>query len=221
MPEAGKGELFGEPIPVASLGGVLVELGQGGIDMRLALACLVVGGLTGSVLAGEVDDRGHNEIVVDIPSGTVGGQLGDPLNTVITLSGGDIQEYVQISAIGWDFGLLMVDPWWFSDVRVRVSNDSGDQYVFAPGAGDDFGGINSYSSNGLMSLVDLGEAFYVGADHSISIEFFNPNETNGGIFGDVDALILGGSMTIGTRVPAPGVLGLFATVGVLASRRRR
>lgn len=189
--------------------------------MRYALACIMVCGVTGQAICGVVDTRGHNEVHVDIPGGAIYGQAGDPLNTVIAVSGDGIHEYVQVSAIAWDFGLFMQNDWWFSQMRVRISNDSGDQYVFAPGADDDFGGINSYSSDGLISLVGSGDTFFVGADNTVYIEFFNPFDPNGGILDDLDAIILGGSMTIGTRVPAPGTLGLLSACMLLAARRSR
>lgn len=183
--------------------------------MKHVLVCLVVGGLWCPALAG------HFQTTVDVQNAIVSGAIGDPGNTVIALSGEGIQEYVQVSAIGWDVSLLTLGDSWFSDVRVRVSNGDGDFFDIAPGPGDDSGGIGGYSSNGLISVVDSGDAFFVGFDHTVYLEFFDSFDQQNGVFGVPDALVLDGSITIGTRVPAPGVLGLFAAGGLLASRRRR
>jgi hypothetical protein len=56
------------------------------------------------------------------------------------------------SGIGWDVQLTAYSPSWLSEIAVLITNVNGEGYILRPGAGDTFGGTQSYSSGGLNDL---------------------------------------------------------------------
>jgi hypothetical protein len=52
------------------------------------------------------------------------------------------------SGIGWDVQLTAYSPSWLSEIAVLITNVNGEGYILRPGAGDTFGGTQSYSSGG-------------------------------------------------------------------------
>ena len=57
-----------------------------------------------------------------------------------------------LSGFGWEVQLTAFPPSWLSEIAVLVTNVNGEGYVLRPGAGDTFGGTQSYSSGGLNDL---------------------------------------------------------------------
>jgi hypothetical protein len=48
--------------------------------------------------------------------------------------------------------LTATSPSWLSEIAVLITNVNGEGYILRPGAGDTFGGTQSYSSGGLNDL---------------------------------------------------------------------
>jgi hypothetical protein len=193
--------------------------------MRFVLIVSAFGVLCSGSMCGVVDDRGHYPVEVDVGGAMIYGGIGDSFNTVITVPKQmAIQEYVYVSAIGWDVGLQTFGGAWLSDATVRVSNNGGDFFDVAIGGTDDFSGAGSYSSGGLVNIHEQGVGFFIGDDDSVHLEFFSSWDEQTGIFGGLDHILASGSLiTIGTRLepPAPASVFLLGMASTFAFQRRR
>jgi hypothetical protein len=125
-----------------------------------------------------------------------------------------------ITGIGWDVELVtLISPSWLSEIAVAFENSSGFQLSLAPGAGDNFGGTDTYSSGGVIDLIGLGLNFNLGADGILGLDFFESFDD----FGDqAEGLWKQGAITIQYEViPAPGAFAVLGLGGLVAARRRR
>lgn len=121
-----------------------------------------------------------------------------------------------VTAIGWDVQIQTVGSSWLSEVTIGIE----DELFLTPGIGDDFAGTNSYSSGGLIDLVDLDLAFFVDG-FSLDIEIF---ESFDDVNDEIDAVFGQGSVLYVQTVltpPTPGTAGALTIAGLFASRRRR
>ncbi|MGJ8637410.1 MAG: hypothetical protein ACSHX5_11240 [Phycisphaerales bacterium] len=122
-----------------------------------------------------------------------------------------------IFAIGWDVQIQTIGSSWLSEVTINLD----DELFITPGIGDDFAGTMSYSSGGMINLIDLGKDFFVNGDGILSLEIF---ESFDDVPDAIDAVFGPGSkfyiQTVLTP-PTPGTAGVLAIAGLVASRRRR
>ncbi len=152
--------------------------------------------------------------------------LGDPLNERFTLALG---SGAHITGIGWDVTLFADAPSFLSEMVVAFGTTSNPYFVFlTPGVADNFPGIESYSSGGIVDLVGLGLDFFLDGDGLLQLEFFEDFDD---YFNDWDGIWEAGLIDIEYStgddpdpVPTPGALGLLlAGAGLLgfAGLRRR
>ncbi len=79
----------------------------------------------------------------------------------------------------------------------------------------------SYSSGGMIDLIEIGKDFFVNGDGILSLEIF---ESFDDVPDAIDAVFgLGSEFYIQTVLtpPTPGTAGALAVAGLVASRRRR
>ncbi|MFN7175066.1 MAG: hypothetical protein ACK4MT_10265, partial [Thermaurantiacus tibetensis] len=85
--------------------------------------------------------------------------LGDPLNEVYTIL---LAPNASVIGIGWDVTLFADSPSWLSEMVVSFGGTSSVYDVFlTPGVLDNFPGLETYSSGGIVDLVGLGLNFNV------------------------------------------------------------
>lgn len=139
--------------------------------------------------------------------------LRNPVNIVQNVNLG---ANAQVIGIGWDVTIETVGFSWRSEVRIAFENTGINTGVFlAPGT-DASPGFGSYSSGGILSLVDLNLDFVVDADGLLRLEFWETFVDNPG---SADA-ILNGTLTV-QYIPTPGALAVLGLGGLVATRRRR
>lgn len=152
--------------------------------------------------------------------------LGDPINERFTLALG---SGAHITGIGWDVTLFADSPSFLSEMVVAFGTTSNPYFVFlTPGVTDNFSGIESYSSGGIVDLIGLGLDFFLDADGMLQLEFFEDFDD---FLNDWDGIWEAGFIDIEYStgddpdpVPTPGALGLLlAGAGLLgfAGLRRR
>jgi PEP-CTERM motif len=150
-------------------------------------------------------------------------ERGDEDNQVFNLMVGAGAEMV---GIGWDVTLFGKSPSWLSELSVSFGSTDEPYRVFlSPGGGpdgDQVPGTASYSSDGIVDLVDQGLNFNVGADGKLRLEFYEgfddlPDEWDG----RWESGTL--SIQINSPIPEPSTYGLMALglVGLAAAGRRR
>ena len=151
--------------------------------------------------------------------------FGSPLNEVFFLNIGANSEVI---GLGWDVLLFADSPSWLSEPVVSFGSSSNLAFVnLTVGVGDNFPGTQSYSSIGLIDLVDSGLSFTVDADGLLRLEFW---ESFNDFPDDWDAIWESGTISIeyapvgsGGLIPEPGTWAmLIAGLGLVgASMRRR
>jgi hypothetical protein len=128
-----------------------------------------------------------------------------------------------VIGIGWNVNVTAFDPSWLSELVVGFGSSSANEVNLSVGIGDDLPGTATYSSAGIVDLVELGFNFNAGADGIVRLEFFegfNDPEVN------PDGIWNSGTLTIQVAaIPEPSTyammaLGLLA-VGGLARRKAR
>jgi hypothetical protein len=147
------------------------------------------------------------------------GLIGDPLNFIDSLDlnailGGVSGEDAFVTGIGWDVTVEAFDPSWLSEAGYSFNGEVN----LSPGAGDDFAGVASYSSGGIIDISDAVGFDILAAGGILNIEFFDgfdddidPNSVS---FGTLD-------IQVSYKVPAPAGLAVLGLGGLVAARRRR
>lgn len=138
-------------------------------------------------------------------------------NTVLTFN---VAPGALINALSFNLALTTVGESWQSEATIALLSSSGSGFVFSPGAGVDAPGTGTFSRTVLLS--DLGQAFNVGADGLLRVEFY---ESFDDVTGAADANWTAGSITLANVgvVPEPGSYGLMALglLAVVGSVRRK
>lgn len=119
----------------------------------------------------------------------------------------------QAIAIGWNISLTAPSPSVLSDLRIAVTNSSGEGVVLTPFEGISFPGTYYQTSGGLITLDTLG--FALNPDGELHFLFYTDFDT---VLGQ-DMLIDTGSITV-QLIPTPGA-GAIAGLGLTLLRPRR
>jgi hypothetical protein len=150
--------------------------------------------------------------------------FGAPINEVFFLS---IGAFSQVVGVGWNVTLFADAPSWLDEMVVTFTDsDIGAGVDLRPGIGDEFPGIQTYSSGGVVDLTLLGLDFSVGADGLLRLEFW---ETFVDYPNDWDGIWQSGTLTFRVLsadavIPEPATWALmiagFGLVGFAVRRRR-
>lgn len=121
-----------------------------------------------------------------------------------------------VDAVGFDVTIDSLSPLgtsWLSEATVALERtDLTDGLFLAPGIGNDFSGVDSFSSSGLIDLAALDLDFRL-QDGLLSVQFFEGFDD---AIDAIDAIWLDGTIDISARViPLPAAVWLFAG-GLLA-----
>ncbi len=124
-----------------------------------------------------------------------------------------------ITGYGFDLTLQTSGPSWMSEVTIdfNTSNYSGG-FSFQPGWSAAYNGTQSFSSGGIISLINNGD-FLLNADGLLHMTVYESLDDNDDA---VDATFLANSsLYIQYVIPAPNTLALLGLTGLLTNRRRR
>ena len=163
------------------------------------------------VASGSAHAAGDQIIEIDLNGWQTWGRLGSTNNTsiVIDLSATYGNDF-QITGVGWDLTIASIGSSWNSEV---VFDIDGGVFV-TPGTGTT--GTASYSSGGIIKLVDANIADIQISDGDFRIEVFesfdDPNNTDTGQVQDAN---LSDSFFIQLPIPAPGAFGLLGIAGLI------
>lgn len=127
-----------------------------------------------------------------------------------------------INGVGWDnVNLETVGASWLSEVTFSFENTALDNGFFLrPGAADGNPGIGTYTSGGIIDLVDLDLDFALDADNLLQFQVFEGFDD---VTDAIDAHIHSGVLTIqydAQPVPEPATLAALG-LGAAALLRRR
>lgn len=139
-------------------------------------------------------------------------EVGDAANTRLSFQ---LQPGGDINALFWDLSLTAFGSSWLSDLAVSLTNSDGIGVTLTP-SDVDAAGTGSFS--GSVWLPDLGNAFSLGADGMLHLEFHEVLDD----FAGADGRWNTGSLVV-SSVPEPGTFGLMAVAlaGAAAASRRR
>lgn len=184
---------------------------------------------TGGFIASSLPEAVPGSVVISTVDFDVSGifsydEFGAPINEVYTI---DIGAGSEVIGVGWDVTLFADSPSWLEEMFVSFTDTAITAGVdLSPGAGDDFSGLQSYSSGGIVDLVGLGLNFSVGADGLLRLEFW---EDFVDFPGDWDGIWESGTLTFQYAsteavIPEPATWAMmiagFGLVGFAARRRR-
>ncbi len=124
-----------------------------------------------------------------------------------------------IVGVGWDLTIETAGASWMSEVFIDIRNTNSTGGVsLNPGFNAAYPGIESFSSDGIISIVGNGDFFLNnnGMLHLTVYEGWDDNDDA------VDATFLAGSVLyVQYVVPAPATLTMLGLGGFMATRRRR
>jgi hypothetical protein len=139
-------------------------------------------------------------VVYDVTGTPSNDSAGASCNVRVTIQSPGGKTH--FSGIGWDVQLTAYSPSWLSEIAVLITNVNGEGYILRPGAGDTFGGTQSYSSGGLNDLCGVyGLPPLELPDGYLYLEFFETYNDfpNCGQDGNWDS----GTLTFAFDTPAP------------------
>ena len=155
-------------------------------------------------------------IEIDIAGVNSNDNYGAEINEVLSFDLGDIV----ITGIGWDNVVGDGSPSgfsWGNEMSMAVSDGAFVSFFPDEGSGSAGGVWGPASSNGILSLVDIGLDDIALEGAALTLEFF---EAYDDATGATDATYQSGTISIEySVVPAPGALALLGLAGM--GRRRR
>lgn len=84
----------------------------------------------------------------------------------------DLGADTHIVGLEWDVTFEAFSPSWQSEGAVLFENSDLEGVVIRPGIGVNSPGVGSFSSNGVLDLVDAELDFRLGADGTLIVQFF-------------------------------------------------
>ncbi len=149
---------------------------------------------------------------------------GDPSNTVLTFDLSDMliedsMLIMNVTGVEWNLTVETFGASWLSEASLALQPGDGGPdgpTVITPGLGNDFPGLSTFSSAGLVEF--SGGDIVLLPTGVLEIELFES-------FDDLDDFVdahVSGSITVhGFAIPTPGTMPVLMGVGVLAARRSR
>lgn len=175
--------------------------------------------LSGKASSGPVATAGVTDYLFDVSGIFSNETLGDPLNEVFLV---DVGANAHVIGIGWDTRQFADAPSWLSEMVVNFGSSSTRYVNLTTGIGDDAPGTASYSSGGVINIVDIDLDFNVDADGKLRLEFF---ESYNDFANDWDGRWESGHLTIRVEsmIPEPSTYALMGLglAGLVAWTRRR
>ena len=132
---------------------------------------------------------------------------------------------VTIDALGWDFTIETIGASWLSEAVIGFSDTANSNGIdVTAGVGDDFAGVNSYSSGGLLVLNDFDLPNIELADGILVLTFFEDFDD---VENAIDAIYQGFVSVsvideVVQEVSAPSIIALLSMgmFGLMLARRR-
>lgn len=125
-----------------------------------------------------------------------------------------------VTGFAWDVNLTSHPGSYLSEMQLTFSDMAGNGVTFTPGDGDEFDGSMAYS--GFQDLSAIGQAFQVGADGILRLEFHDSFKDLG--FDEPEGVWNFGTLTFTvSAVPEPRsyalILGAMVFLGTAARKR--
>ncbi|MFO0835885.1 MAG: PEP-CTERM sorting domain-containing protein [Phycisphaerales bacterium] len=198
---------FGLILAIAAIAGA-AQAKNGNVDR------LLEGKNTGM---GGANSRSISYMTVNVSNLPSWDLYGDAQNIV---QGYNIGANSHVVGIGWDVTLEADGFSWLDDMKVSFEDSTQALGVWlTPGVGDTFAGVSTYSSGGVIDLIQYALDFNVGGDGTLRMEYFEGYDDYSNA---IDGYWLGGTLTIAyEQVPAPSAMALLGGAGLLVARRRR
>lgn len=125
-----------------------------------------------------------------------------------------------VYSLTWDVNLTSNPGSYLSEMQLTFSDTAGNGVTFTPGGGDDFDGSHDYA--GFQDLRPAGQAFHVGSDGMLRLEFHDAYKDLA--FDEPEGVWNSGTLVFGvSAVPEPetGALMAGGLLLTLAMNRRR
>jgi hypothetical protein len=180
------------------------------VNLLIAPAAVAAFFASDALASGEI-------IAIDVTGWTTFGLQGTAGNTLLSL---DLGAAGTITGVGWDVTIQAIDPSWQSEVTFDIGDslDAPENVFVSPGAGITTPGTGTFSSNGIIKLIDAGIPDIVIADGIVEIEVFDSFDDGGPAGQDAN---ISGTLFLQVVIPAPAALGLLGVAGFAGRRRRR